>query len=468
MLLPRRLRATMACAATLTAVAVLSPAAMAASGDLPDLAQSAPTNVSGGYFDDHSIGGDDHLGWGYGTSDPESLAIRLQSTVHDTGPGALGLCGFAAGGGWMRAFQVTGDTAACPATAPASGQRGWFRYATANHSSTGMFNRWHAMDMQRFALVPLPAAQGGPGAGTPTFWDTDWGTCLNDNEYMDCESSPSASTATVAVAPGATKITQEGAPDQAVIAIPAGVRDQLPDGRYQVVAIANPYGILRESGVGYGSVNCTTVDVSGAAGYSAFAVSQSATQPATCLLPTQLPPALTGPGGTDPFRGAQALTCASLVSATGHCWATVPTTSTPLAPHPAARTNATGTPTPTVTTSVARGAAVSVPVPDPAPVTKPLPLPKLTKSAATSDARTALGREYGATAAAGKVSCVLTGGASAECAVSWKTRKVTFSGTVHVWLTSTTTRVSWEYDMDIRQSGRAGTVHSAGVGGTVA
>ena len=275
----------------------------------------------------------------------------------------------------MRAYQVTGSAATCPATAPASGQAGWFRYATANHSTTGMFNRWHAMDVQRFALVPLPAAQGGPAAGTPTFWDSDWGTCLNDNEWMDCESSPSAPSATVAVAPGATKMTQEGAPDQALIAIPAGVRDQVGDGRYQIVAISNPYGALHEAGTGYGSVNCTTVDVSGAAGYSAFAVSQSATQLATCLLPEQLPAALTGPGGTDPFRGAQALTCASLVSDTGHCWATMPTTSTPLAPHPAARTNATGTPTPTATTSVARGAAVSVPVTTPDPVTKPLPLP---------------------------------------------------------------------------------------------
>ncbi len=124
----------------------------------------------------------------------------------------------------MRAYQTTGDVATCAGAAPASGASGWFRYATANHSSAGEFNRWHAMDVQRFALVPLPAAQGGPAAGAPTFWDTDWGTCLNDNEWMDCEASPAATRATVAVAPGATKITQEGAPDQALIAIPAPAR----------------------------------------------------------------------------------------------------------------------------------------------------------------------------------------------------------------------------------------------------
>ena len=285
---PRLRRASLTLAATISAAVVLSPVAMAAPGDLPDLQQSAPTNISGGYFDDHSIGGDDHLGWGYGTSDPEPLAIRLQSRVHNAGAGALGLCGYSAGSGWMRGYQTTGDVATCAGAAPASGASGWFRYATAHHSSAGEFNRWHAMDVQRFALVPLPAAQGGPVAGVPTFWDTDWRTCLNDNEWMDCEASPAASRATVAVAPGATKTTQEGAPDQALIAIPAPARVQLPDGRYQVVAISNPYGALHESGTGYGSVNCTTVDVSGAAGYSNFAVNQSATQLSTCLLPTSI------------------------------------------------------------------------------------------------------------------------------------------------------------------------------------
>ena len=106
--------------------------------------------------------------------DPEPLAIRLQSTVDNAGAGALGLCGYSAGGGWMRAYQTTGDVATCAGSAPASGASGWFRYATANHSSGGEFNRFHAMDVQRFALVPLPAAQGGPAAGAPTFWDTDW------------------------------------------------------------------------------------------------------------------------------------------------------------------------------------------------------------------------------------------------------------------------------------------------------
>src|SRR3954467_11000663 len=118
---PRLRRASLALAATVSAAVVLSPAAMAAPGDLPDLQQSAPTNISGGYFDDHSIGGDDHLGWGYGTSGPEPLAIRVHATAPAAGAGALARCGSSVGSGWMRAYQTTGDVAMCAGAAPASG-----------------------------------------------------------------------------------------------------------------------------------------------------------------------------------------------------------------------------------------------------------------------------------------------------------------------------------------------------------
>ena len=46
------------------AVASLSLAALPA-GAHAALVQGQPQNVQGGYFDDHSIGGDNHLGWGY-------------------------------------------------------------------------------------------------------------------------------------------------------------------------------------------------------------------------------------------------------------------------------------------------------------------------------------------------------------------------------------------------------------------
>ena len=161
-------RATMAAVASLCASAVIAPAAIAAPGDLPDLVQSIPTAPAatpdadtgqvnwGGFFDDHSISGDNHMGWSHSGSDPEALMVRFQSTLTNAGNGALQLCGYpSSSAAWLRAYQTTpGDLAACPGNAPSSGASGWFRYAVANHSATGEFNRWHLMDLQRYALSP--------------------------------------------------------------------------------------------------------------------------------------------------------------------------------------------------------------------------------------------------------------------------------------------------------------------------
>ena len=187
MLHSRWRRATMAAVASLCASAAIVPAAIAAPGDLPDLVQSIPTAPAvtpdadtglinwGGFFDDHSIGGDNHMGWSHSGSDPEALSVRFQSALSNVGNGALELCGYpSSSAAWLRSYQTTpGDLAACPGNAPATGASGWFRYAIANHSSTGDFNRWHLMDLQRFALVPTarprrpaPAPSGTP-AGAP-------------------------------------------------------------------------------------------------------------------------------------------------------------------------------------------------------------------------------------------------------------------------------------------------------------
>ena len=125
-------RATMAAVASLCASAVIVPAAIAAPGDLPDLVQSIPTAPAvtpdadtgqvnwGGFFDDHSIGGDNHMGWGHSGSDPEALMVRFQSTLSNVGNGALQLCGYpSSSAAWLRAYQTTpGDLAACPGNAP--------------------------------------------------------------------------------------------------------------------------------------------------------------------------------------------------------------------------------------------------------------------------------------------------------------------------------------------------------------
>ena len=76
----RRTCALLAPAAVLLSLCIPA-AASAAPGDLPDLVQSRPGNVVGGYFDDHSISGDNHLGWSYGTSQSEPLAIDFSSAI---------------------------------------------------------------------------------------------------------------------------------------------------------------------------------------------------------------------------------------------------------------------------------------------------------------------------------------------------------------------------------------------------
>ena len=259
----------------------------------------------------------------------------------------------------MRAYQTTGDVATCAGSAPASGASGWFRYATANHSSGGEFNRFHAMDVQRFALVPLPAAQGGPAAGAPTFWDTDWGTCLNDNEWMDCEAARPRAARRSPWRPARRRSPRRARPTRRSSPSRRRRGRQLADGRYagrRRSPTRTARCMSRAPATAASTARPSTSPAPRATATSPC--NQSATQLSTCLLPKTLPAALTGPGGTDPFRGASALTCASLLSDTGHCWATMPTTTTPLAPHPAAKTNATGTPTPTATTTVAKGAAV--------------------------------------------------------------------------------------------------------------
>ncbi len=157
--------------------------------------RARPTGIDASWFDDHSVIGDDHLSWSdqgappYYSNDSgqasqsEPKAIGFDPALTVSGPGGLEVCGYPSGTvGWMRAYQAAPGVltagGSCPAAEPAGGQFGWFRYVYGRHSSTYAFNRWHLMDLERFALVPLPAAAGGPPGGTPTVWDNHWGTCL--------------------------------------------------------------------------------------------------------------------------------------------------------------------------------------------------------------------------------------------------------------------------------------------------
>ena len=181
------------------------------------------------------------------------------------------------------------------------------------------------MDLQRFALVPLPPSLGGPSAAA-TAWDTYWGTCLNlGDPSLFCSNDPAAPSLPTGIASGQGKVTQDGAPDDQRIAIPADSRGSFPDGAYQIVAISNPYGLLTEAGTTSGSVACTQVQLANAPAYAGFTATPVAAAPATCYVPRTLPAALAGPGGRDPMASAGPTTppC-TIMPASGHCWATVP------------------------------------------------------------------------------------------------------------------------------------------------
>ena len=444
-----------------------------------DLVQSAPANVQAGFFDDHSVATDNHTAWSSAGSDIEPLAIVFGSTLTSSGS-AFRVCGYSSGtAGWLRSFLV--NDSSCPPGAPGTAQNGWFRYITANHdqSTPRTFNRWHVMDLQRFALVPLPASAGGPPTGTPTAWDTYWGTCLDDGtQFMACEQSAAATTVDTSIPAGFTKTTQEQnpAPDAERIAIPADARDQFGNGLYQVVAIANPYGQYGAAR----SVACTTISLSGVAAYAPTATQVAGTPP-TCYVPTNIPAALTGPGGRDPMANAAlGLQCTlqTTGSAPGHCWETAPQTpdEAPLAPHPLAHTNVTtaNTITPTSTSAVAQVAAAT-----PAPASGASNPPatasgqtsrRLTATVSRTYARSALRRQFGSRLTRLRVSCRLRSSTASTCTVSFRKSGGRYSG--HLWLRYRTVNSSlrWQYRLEVkkRKSGRVQTIRrSYRTGGTL-
>jgi hypothetical protein len=461
--LPRHATALFAPFAVLVAALSLTASAHAAPGDLPDLVQGRPANVVGGYFDDHSIAGDNHLGWSYGASESEPLAVDFTTGIANQGPGALEICGYATGTpGWMRAYQAAPGALAndCPFSAPASGQIGWFRWVAANHSTSDDYNRWHVMDLQRFALVPLPPAQGGPAVAA-TAWDTYWGACLNlGDPSLFCTTNPAAPANVVGLAPGTGKVVQDGAPDDQRIAIPADQRGAFPDGAYQIVAISNPYGALTEAGTTSGSVACTSVTLANAPAYAGFTATASPTAPATCYVPRTIPPALTGPGGRDPMASSGPTTppC-TLVAASGHCWATVPMSgaNTP------ARSNVNATAAATIVATdlvpVAQGADLRVTAtPAPPPVT-PRTTRRLSARVARAHVRSALRRQFGTHLRRLKVSCKVRASTRSTCTVSWRKHGARYRGRVYIRLHTVKRRLRWQYRVDVRKRLHGRTTH---------
>jgi hypothetical protein len=501
--------------ALLALAAALSVAgtAHAAVGDLPRLTEGAPTGIAADWYDDHSVIGDNHLSWSPEggvpvytntagqSSQSEPKAIGFDPALTVSGPGGLEVCGYPSGTvGWMRAYQaapgVVTPSGSCPATEPAIGQLGWFRYVYGRHSPTDAFNRWHVMDLERFALVPLPAAAGGPPDGTPTVWDNHWGTCLNLGAALtdvSCPTDRGAGRLDVGVPSGATQRTgiyydTSGIIDEQVIPIPVSLQPRnggpLQNGLYQVVDLTNPYGLLKESGGAVGSVSCTTVNLSiGTTGadFGLVHVPVADATPAICYLPQVLDPMLAGPGGFDPMAGADAIVDCAFTGS--HCWPgdTAPHGGDFAAAHSLATGNAAynpsmqianGSPIPEAVSATGRRALVqtraSAPAGTPPPGTgtkEPIqgsgltPAQRRAIDVAKSRTRTALRRVFGTRLTHLTVACRLRSGGASTCTVGWRASGARYSGHVYLRNHRVNGHLRWQYRVDVTRRKGTKTTH---------
>jgi hypothetical protein len=489
--------------AAVASVAFASPA-LAAPGDLPRLTGVPPAGSASDWFDDHSVSGDRHLSWSPAAgaiytndsgqpSQREPHDLEFQPSITVGGPGGLEVCGYPSGTvGWMRAYQVAPGAMSgpsCPAAEPVGGQFGWFRYVYGRHPEA--LNRWHLMDVERSALVPLTG-------GIPTVWDNHWGTCLNLlSAALNCEANRDVAGLDAGVASGATKVTGLGYVDAQTIPITVPTGEILPDGQYQIVTLTNPYGLIKENGGAIGSVNCVTVDLTIPDTGDHFGeptITVADPSPAECRLPTALDPALTGPSGFDPMAGAEAVP--GCVFTGSHCWPN-PT----MAPHEGdyinAHSLATGNPSIIASTPVAQGSAIpeaisatgrrlppggAVAAPTPSPTATPMPAPSAastqpstaTRSAMTtakSHTRSALRTVFGTGLSRLQVACRLRPASAATCTVSWRKSGARYSGRLYLRNTRIRGRIRWQYRVDVTKRKNGRTTHvrrDYRTGGTVA
>jgi hypothetical protein len=321
-------------------------------------------------------------------------------------------------------------------------------------------------------------------------WDDAWGTCLSlGGSTIDCERSPTAAGLDTGIASGVTKQTGSADTgsdaDAQKIPITPAVAGQLRDGRYQLVAITNPYRALAEAGGAAGSVACRDFQfsISTAAGMEGIlTATQVPDVPATCELPTTMP-APVSLGGRDPMAGSLVLsaTC-PFVPPNGHCWVTPPLTGD----HRAARTNATGTPTPTAYTTVPQhsplgpaslAAVTPIAAPAGASTTKASTVGGqssstrrvMTASRARAYTRTALRRAFGRGLSALRVSCRVATSVRSTCTVSWRKAGASYRGKLYVRYRTVRSRLRWQYRVDVtkRKDGRAQHIrHDYRTGGT--
>lgn len=494
---------------------------------LPRLAGQPPAGAASDWFDDHSVSGDNHLSWSpaggatytnvHGaSSEREPHDLEWESAIAVGGPGNLEICGYPSGTvGWMRAYQVVPGAMSgpsCPALEPAAGQVGWFRYVYGRHSPTGEFDRWHVMDLERAALVPMTSGTNAPPAGTPTLWDNHWGTCLNLlSGSLNCVDDRDAPGLDAGVASATRKVTGIGDVDAQTIPITVDQARNQPDGRYQIVTLTNPYGMVREDGGAIGSVNCVTVDFAiprSGSGFGEVAIDVVDADPGTCLLPTVLDAALTGPGGFDPMAGGDSVP--GCVFTGSHCWPDPPGTAPQHGDFTAAHSLATGNPSVIASMSVAQGSSVpqlisatgrwlprdpdpdpspqpspdpdpdpspapgvtpapgatpdQIPAPRPVPVgaaavmpappaasTRPTAASRRATSTARTRARSALRTAFGRRLQRLRVSCRIRPAGASTCKVTWRKSGARYGGRVHLRNKRVNGRVRWQYRVDVKK-----------------
>jgi hypothetical protein len=417
-----------------------------------DLVPGAPVNPTGGFFDDHSISGDNHAGWG---PTDEPLAVRFTASVQNVGA-AIQFCGTPAAPNYMAA-----TIGPCGSFGP---QFGWFRWVPANHFG---HNRWQLLDFQRFALVNV-----NPG-GTEVIWDTRWGSCVNDSAFSDCSTDSAVPQLTNMGFPAnSTKVTQDGADEDELIAIPNQLGYVLPEGAWQVVHIVNPYGRIPNDDL-TNNVTCTRITLTWAPATAPSAspliITPRPTGTEPCRVP-QPPAPIAGPGdSTDPLQFAKAFPITCQPTATGHCWATPPAQCS--AASPTARTFISGSLVP-ATDPCAPGAGGTS-------AAGTSPVTGLSRRAARLRITTRLSRRYASVALRKALklrrtprgvrsSCKVTTRVDARCRVRWSGSGQSVRGTIWIRFVAGSKVNRWTYRTDLRRTQNGHTTrirHSYRTGG---
>ena len=134
--------------------------------------RGAPTGIDASWYDDHSVIGDGHLSWSseggdiytnFGQAVPERTeGHRVRPALTVSGAGGLEVCGYPSGR-WAgcaptRRRPAWTASGSCPASRAGDRPARMVPLHLRPPQPTDAFNRWHIMDLERFALVPLPAA----------------------------------------------------------------------------------------------------------------------------------------------------------------------------------------------------------------------------------------------------------------------------------------------------------------------